>query len=179
MKLFVLTTLLLLAVGCGGLPLKGGHASFQATNGTAGYLQQPQNPKDESTQVWERDIAGNEKITTKIGAAQKDTAREVGAKLASLRPVMYVGIFVFLFGAASLFWPPLKLIVGSTTTSVVACVAGVALIALPTVVVGNELLIMGVGLGAVALYWFSHRHGKLRGLVDANKDGIDDRKQKI
>lgn len=178
MKLFVLTVLLLLASSC-TLPLKGGRASFQAPNGTAGSLEQPQNPKDESTQVWERDTAGNEKITTKIGAAQKDMAREVGAKLASLRPVMYVGILVFLFGAASLFWPPLKLIVGSTTTSVVACVAGVALIALPTVIVGNELLIMGVGLGAVALYWFSHRHGKLRGLVDANKDGIDDRKQKV
>jgi uncharacterized membrane protein len=77
-----------------------------------------------------------------------------------------------------MFWPPLKLIVGSVTTSVVACVAGLALIVLPVLVVGNELLILGVAVGAVVLYWFSHRHGELRGFVDANRDGIDDRKQK-
>lgn len=179
MKFLFVIPLLLLLTGCVA-PLRGGKASFISPSGVAGTVQQPQNPKDEATQVWERtDGTVTEKVTTKIGASQKDVAREMGAKLASLRPVMYVGILVFLFGAASLFWPPLKLIVGSTTTSVVACVAGVALIALPTVVVGNELLIMGVGLGAVALYWFSHRHGKLQGMVDMNKDGIDDRKQKL
>jgi hypothetical protein len=58
-----------------------------------------------------------------------------------------------------------------------ACVAGVALIALPSLIVGNELLILCVGVGAVGLYFFSHRHGKLQGFVDANKDGIDDRNQ--
>lgn len=179
MKILFLIPLLFLLAGC-AVPLRGGKASFQSPSGVAGTVQQPQNPKDESTQVWERtDGTVTEKVTTKIGAAQKDVAREMGAKLASLRPVMYVGILIFLFGAASMFWPPLKLIVGSTTTSIVACVAGVALIALPTVIVGNELLIMGVGVGAVVLYWFSHRHGKLQGLVDANKDGIDDRKQKL
>lgn len=179
MKRFALIFTLLLLTGCGGFPTKGGKGGFQTPGGAAGYVEQPQNPKDESTQVWERDKEGNERITTKIGAAQKNVWQDTKAKLASLRPVMYVGIAVFLFGAASLFWPPLKLIVGSTTTSVVACVAGVALIALPTIIVGNELLIMGVGIGAVVLYWFANRYGRLRGFVDANKDGIDDRKQKI
>lgn len=179
MKRFFLIPILILLAGC-ALPLKGGRASFQTANGTAGTVAQPQNPKEESVQVWERSENGVvvERVTTKIGAAQKDTAREIGAKLASLKWVTWVGVLVFLFGAASAFWPPLKLIVGSTTTSAVACVAGLALIFLPVVVVGNELLILGVSLGAVILYWFSHRYGKLRGFVDANQDGIDDRKQK-
>lgn len=179
MKIYAILASVLLLVGCGSLPLAGGKGGFTAPGGSAGFVQQPQNPKDESTQVWEREENGvKERITTKIGAAQKDTAREIGAKLKSLRWVTWVGVVVFLFGAASAFWPPLKLIVGSMTTSAVACVAGLALIFLPVLVVGNELLILGVCLGAVVLYWFSHRHGHLRGFVDANKDGIDDRKQK-
>jgi len=38
-------------------------------------------------------------------------------------------------------------------------------------------LILGGCVGVAAIYWFSHRHGKLQGFVDANRDGIDDRKQ--
>jgi hypothetical protein len=175
MKLLPIVLLMLLT-GC-VMPLKGGKAAFMSGN-TSGSVQQPQNPKQESTQVWEKLPDGSEKITTKIGASQKDTAREIGAKLSSLKWVVWVGIAVFLFGVASAFWPPLKLIVGSTTTSAVACVAGVALIVLPVVVVGHEVLILGVALGAVVLYWFSHKYGRMKGFVDANKDGIDDRTQK-
>jgi hypothetical protein len=46
---------------------------------------------------------------------------------------------------------------------------------LPTLIVGNEILIMG-GVGVAVGGWFlAHRHGKLRGLLDANKNGVDDR----
>lgn len=176
----------LLLSGC-SIPLSGGKAAFQAP-GVAGVVQQPQNPKDKATQVWEReqtaDGAVREKVTTTIGAAQKDFAREAAAKLASLKWVTWLGVAVFLFGAASAFWPPLKLIVGSMTTSAVACAAGLALIILPVVVVGNELLILGGAVGALGLYWFAHRHSKAstearvyKTLVDKNKDGIDDRLQ--
>ncbi len=181
-KFFLLVAALSLFTGCGSFPLRPGRSSFISPTGTSGQVRQSQNPKQETTQIYERTQDGSkvvEKVQTKIGAAQKDTAREMGAKLASLRSVVWVGILVFLFGAASLFYPPLKLIVGSSTTSVMACVAGIALIALPSLIVGHELLIMCVGVGAVAIYWFSHRHGKLQGFIDANKDGIDDRKQKL
>jgi hypothetical protein len=41
--------------------------------------------------------------------------------------------------------------------------------------VGNELLILsGVAL-AVGAWFLAHRHGKLKGMVDANQNGIDDR----
>lgn len=181
MKWFYSALCAVLLSGC-VMPLAGGRASLQTSSGTSAAVEQPQNPKDEAVQVWEREQKADgtvaEKVTTKIGAAQKDVAREIGAKLSSLKWVTWVGVLVFLFGAASAFWPPLKVIVGSTTTSAVACVAGLALIVLPVIIVGNELLILGGGVGAVFFYWFSHRHGKLQGLVDANKNGIDDRTEK-
>ena len=46
---------------------------------------------------------------TELGAAQKDTARELSAKLASLKGIVWVGVALFLFGLASLFYPPLQL----------------------------------------------------------------------
>ena len=109
------------------------------------------------------------RATTELGAAQKDTARELSAKLASLKGIVWVGVLVFLFGLATMFYPPLKLIIGSITTSAAITVGGLALIVLPTVIVGNELLIMGGVAVAVGLWFLAHRHGQLRGLVDAAK----------
>ena len=110
---------------------------------------------------------------TELGAAQKDTARELSAKLASLKGIVWVGVAVFLFGLATLFYPPLKLLIGSVTTSAAIAVGGLALMILPTLVVGNELLILG-GVGvAVGLWFLAHRHGQLRGLVDAAKAAVD------
>ena len=112
---------------------------------------------------------------TELGAAQKDTARELGAKLASLKGIEWVGVALFLFGLASIFYPPLKLLIGSVTTSAAICAGGILLLVLPTLVVGNELLILG-GVGVAVGGWFlAHRHGRLQGLVDANKNGVDDR----
>jgi hypothetical protein len=112
---------------------------------------------------------------TELGAAQKDTARELGAKLASLKGIVWVGVVMFLFGLASMFYPPLKLLIGSVTTSAAILIGGLALIVLPTLIVGNELLILGGVVVVVGGWFLAHRHGRLRGLVDATKNGIDDR----
>jgi hypothetical protein len=105
---------------------------------------------------------------TELGAAQKDTAREMGAKLASLKGMVWVGVGLFVFGLASLVYPPLKAIIGSVTTSAALMLGGVALMVLPSLVVGNELLILGgVGL-AVGAWFLAHRHGQLRGQVAAS-----------
>ncbi len=102
---------------------------------------------------------------TELGAAQKDTARELGAKLSSLKGIVWVGVGLFVFGLASLVWPPLKAIIGSVTTSAALMLGGVALMVLPSLVVGNELLILG-GVGLAVGGWFlAHRHGQLRGLI--------------
>ncbi len=111
------------------------------------------------------------KARTELGAAQKDTAREVGAKLSSLKGIVWVGIGLFGFGLASLVYPPLKVVIGSVTTSAALMLGGVALMVLPTLVVGNELLILGV-VGLTVGGWFlAHRHGQLRGAVSATAGG--------
>jgi hypothetical protein len=100
-----------------------------------------------------------------LGAAQKDTARELGAKLSSLKGIVWVGVGLFVFGLASLVWPPLKVVIASVTTSAALMLGGVCLMALPSLLVGNELLILdGVGVG-VGAWFLAHRHGHLRGLV--------------
>ena len=100
---------------------------------------------------------------TELGAAQKDMAREVGAKLASLKGIVWVGVGLFVFGLASLVWPPLKAVIGSVTTSAAVMLGGVALMVLPSLIVGNELLILGVVGLAVGGWFLAHRHGELRG----------------
>jgi hypothetical protein len=102
---------------------------------------------------------------TELGAAQKDTARELGAKLASLKGIVWVGVGLFVFGLASLVWPPLKAVIGSVTTSAALMLGGVALMVLPSLVVGNELLILGLVGVAVGGWFLAHRHGQLRGVV--------------
>jgi len=107
------------------------------------------------------------KAQTELGAAQKDTARELGAKLSSLKGIVWVGVGLFVFGLASLVYPPLKVVIGSVTTSAALMLGGVALMVLPTLVAGNELLILGV-VGLTVGGWFlAHRHGQLRGTVSA------------
>jgi hypothetical protein len=74
---------------------------------------------------------------------------------------------LFLFGLASLFYPPLRAIIGSVTTSLTMVAGGVALMVLPSLIVGNELLILAVVALGVGGWFFAHRHGQLQGAVDA------------
>jgi hypothetical protein len=102
---------------------------------------------------------------SELGAAQKDTARELGAKLSSLKGIVWVGVGLFVFGLGSLVYPPLKVIIGSVTTSAALMLGGIALMVLPTLIVGNKLLILG-GVAVTVGGWFlAHRHGQLRGMV--------------
>ena len=102
-----------------------------------------------------------------LGAAQKDTARDLATRLASLRGITWMGAALFVFGLATLFWPPLKLVIGSVTTSASIIAGGLALILLPTLIAGHELIILG-GVTLTAGAWFlAHRHGHLRGQLSA------------
>ena len=108
------------------------------------------------------------KARTELGAAQKDTARELGAKLSSLKGIVWVGVGLFVFGLASLVYPPLKVVVASVTTSAALMLGGVALMVLPSMIVGNELLILGLVAVGVGGWFLAHRHGQLRGTVAAS-----------
>ena len=86
---------------------------------------------------------------------------------------------MFLFGLASMFYPPLQAIIGSVTTSIAITAGGVALMILPSLIVGNELLILGGVAAAVGIWFFAHRHGQLRGLVNAATTAVDDPANKV
>jgi hypothetical protein len=116
--------------------------------------------------------ATTDRTETTIGGSQKDLSREIGAKLASMRWIQWLGIVVFLFGIASAFYLPLKLMVGSTTTSAACASAGLALIILPPLIVGHELLILSCCAGAVSLWWIGRRHGDARGQLAVLKETI-------
>lgn len=184
MKSLLLASLIFLT-GCIA-PLKPGHSAVTSASGTTTLVQQSQNPKSETKQKFRRTEKTKdgaevvEEVDTTIGAAQKDVAREIGAKLASMRWMQVLGVLMFLFGVTSLFYPLLKAVINSATTSLAIAGAGLALMFLPVIVVGNETLLLTLSLGAVAIagvWFFAIRHGRLRGFVDANKDGIDDRRQ--
>lgn len=174
----LLTVLILSAAltGCAFRPLKPGFGTIRTPSGVEAIVKQPENPKGESKQDVEsrtervspsgEKTVTTEKITTVVGEAQKDTGREIAAKLSSLKGVVWLGVLLFLFGVASAVYPPLKLIVGSVTTSAACAAAGLALIFLPSLLVGHELLILGVSVGVVALWFLAHRHGSLRGSLD-------------
>lgn len=100
-----------------------------------------------------------------IGAAQKDMAREVGAKMAALRPVMWVGIVLILFGV-SMFHPVVFAVTGASRSFQMVCfVAGGALVSLPSLIAGHETLILICGAVAVVGYWWIRRYGEKDGLI--------------
>jgi hypothetical protein len=117
------------------------------------------------------------KVNSKLGAADMSVSKML-AKLKSVRWIQGVGIVVFLFGVASFAYPPLRLIIGSVTTSVIIAVAGLGLVVIPVMIVGNEVLILLGCVGAALAYLFIHRYGRksgevetLRKWVDLNKNG--------
>ncbi len=118
-----------------------------------------QEPLIESTKTAERNGA-------EIGAAHEDTAREIGAKLASMRPVRIMGA-ILLLAALAMFHPVIKAITMSTTLQMVCGGAGIALMFLPSIIVGHEGIIIAAGILIPCIWWFAHRHGHMRATVDS------------
>lgn len=83
-----------------------------------------------------------ERATTELGTAQKDTAREVGARLANMRGVMWVGVLLLVAG------PVVGWRMGWFTNGCIAGAVGLGLIILAQVVPGNEAWF---GLGGLLL----------------------------
>jgi hypothetical protein len=93
---------------------------------------------------------------TKLGAAQKDTAREMAAKFANMRPVQWIGILCILGAGAFIYfqwWTP-AMIAGGT---------GLGLILLAHSIVGNERLVLILLLAALAIVvtFRAYEKGKL------------------
>lgn len=111
-------------------------------------------------------------VDSSIGAADMSIGKLI-AKLQSVKWIQGVGVVVFLFGATSLVYPPLRLLVGSVTTSLIFAASGVSLIVLPIIVVGNEIPILLGCVGVAGAYLFVHRYGKKSGEVEVLKRWVD------
>jgi hypothetical protein len=110
----------------------------------------------------------SETSVTELGTAQKDTARELGARLANMRGVLWIGVLL-LIGGPVVGWK-----MGWLLNGLIAGAVGLLLIILSTVIPGNEAWF---GLGGLLLiplvaYVYYRAH------YDANKDGIPDRLQR-
>lgn len=194
----ILAAAVLAVAGCGSMRQAPGRATVRA-GGVEAAAVQSSDPKTPTVQTVESEtitrpgslsfvpitqgeagpvfvftncgeIITRHKVSTTIGAAQKNTAAEVAAKLASVRWLQWLGAVVALFGVASLVYPPLRLIVASVTTSAACIVSGAAMMFLPLVIVGNEVLILAIAGGAVVFWFFAHRHGELKGEVKTLKN---------
>jgi hypothetical protein len=107
---------------------------------------------------------------TKVGPAQKDTARELAAKLASMRPIQYVGIGCLLFAAAGLFYAPLRIILGGGKQFPLAIgLLGAGLVVAPQLIAGNETLILIGSAVAGFIYWMSIRLTRKEAEADLKK----------
>jgi hypothetical protein len=189
-RLFYLLPIFLFC-GCNTTPLAGGHARI-STPGFSSEVKQSENPAAQTTQVVEETVTTEtpatssatncqkvitiRKVQTTIGAAQKDIAREIGAKLSNYRMFQWFGLALFLFGVGTMFYPPLKILVGgSSTTSMAISAAGLGIFILPMLIVGHEVLILCGLAGAAGVWFLAHRHGQLRGRLDADHEQLDNR----
>jgi hypothetical protein len=125
------------------------------------------------TKVTEVIPAGSVKVFTKarttnqqIGAAQKDTSREISAKLASFQPVQYVGIALLLV-AAAMFHPVVRVAIsGGKEIQMATAAVGLTLVFGPTLFVGNEKIILFAGIGSLFVIYALSRLSYYKGRAD-------------
>lgn len=110
-----------------------------------------------------------EKTGTTLGAAHRDDSRTVAAKLASFRPVQLMGVGILL-AAAAMFHPVVRKLAGAGKEFQLAAAGiGAAFVFGPAVVVGNEKLLLVVGLASLVFAWLLSRLGYKSGALDALK----------
>jgi len=185
MKLLISILAVCLLSGCASQRVAPGRSSVALPGGLAALAMQSEDARASTTQTVESEtvVRANptgqtnlvetvtrQKVVTVIGAANKNTAQEIAAKLASFRWLQWLGVAVALFGVASLVYPPLRLIVASATTSAACIASGAGLMFAPVLIVGHEVEILVACGGAAALWFIAHRHGSIRGELAALKN---------
>lgn len=104
-------------------------------------------------------IERTERTGTTLGAAQKDSARELGVRIAGMRPVMWFGIACLLGGGVLAYF-------GWWTKAVIAWVIGGAAILLATILPGHELWFIGGGVAIMVISFPLILHAYNAGRLD-------------
>lgn len=136
-------------------------------------ITETKQPDGSSVVITEKIPAGTKKIVNsqrdvrqEIGASQKDDSREISAKLASFKPVQFVGI-ALLLAAAAMFHPIVRAAIGGGKEIQMATAGiGVALIFGPSLFVGNERLILLGGLAVLLITYGLSRLAYYKGKHD-------------
>jgi hypothetical protein len=106
-----------------------------------------------------------EQVTQTIGPAYQDTSAAIHARAAALRPVQWLGLGLVILALAAAGMPGLRAFIGSGTTIAGLWIAGIGMALAPAIVPGHERILAIAALCALAIYWWAHRHGELRGLI--------------
>jgi len=162
---YALLVMVLVLAGCVGVrALQPGQGSTAFATGTTATIQQSENPVAPSIQVVSESVSESQggvvttierSVTTQLGAAQKDMARELGARLSNMRGVMWVGL-ALMIGGPLVGWK-----LGWLVNGMLAGAVGLGLVILATVLPGNEAW-FGLGglvvLPIVAYVYYRARH---------------------
>ena len=161
---YALLVMVLVLAGCVGVrALQPGQGSTAFATGTTATIQQSENPVAPSIQVVTESVSQTPEgitttersVTTQLGAAQKDMARELGARLSNMRGVMWVGL-ALMIGGPLVGWK-----LGWLVNGMLAGAVGLGLVILATVLPGNEAW-FGLGglvvLPIVAYVYYRARH---------------------
>lgn len=113
------------------------------------------------------------KTQTKVGPSFWDSSRDMAAKLTAMRPIQMIGVGLMLAGIASLFYAPLRILLGGGKQLPVA-IAGVGLLLVfaPQVIAGNETLIIIGSFVAMLIYWLSIRLTRKEAEADLIKNKL-------
>lgn len=111
-------------------------------------------------------IKKTQKVGQTIGAAQKDTARNTAAQLASFKGVQWIGCLALLAGAFGFFNPALRALIGGKDTAMAVAGAGLVMVFGPSIFVSYEKYFLLAILGAAA-YWFWSRAKYKESRLDA------------
>ena len=130
-------------------------------------------PDGTTTVVTEAIPAGSKKTTTirqkvgqELGAAQKDTSREMTAKLASFRWMQYLGVLALLVGAGGFFHPVLRAALAGRENAMALAGCGLLMMFGPVVFVSHsEWFALALLLWGAFYAW--NRYQYTKGAKDA------------
>jgi hypothetical protein len=111
-------------------------------------------------------VTVTETVSTQLGVSDKDTSREISAKLAAMRPIQFAGI-ALLVAALAMFHPVVRAIVGSgKEMQMTVGAAGLGLIFAPQFIAGNEGIIIVIVAVALLFIYLNSRHSYNKGILD-------------